>query len=591
MRIYRRLLQFVVPYRIRLLLAGFCMVMVAATTGASALLMKNVVDDIFTHHNVAMLRLLPLAVLVLYFVKGIGNYGQEYLLFWVGQRVVHDLRNRLYEHIQGLSLNFFVQTPTGQIVSRVMNDVGILQSAVTGVLVNLVKEPFTILFLVGVLFYRDWQLALLALVVLPLCAVPLVRFGRSLRKVGRRAQEKMADMNIHLQETITGAHIVKAFNMEGYEAKRFANHNLNYFGQIMRAEQIKAVTSPVMEFIGGVGLAFVIWYGGYQVIKGTATTGSFFSFVAALFLLYGPIRSLSRVSNVIQHSMAAAERVFHVLDLTTDVRESPHAYPLPRMTKDVEFRDVNFRYAKTPVVSNISFRVRAGEKVAIVGASGAGKSTLVNLVARFFDVASGDILIDGHDIREVTLDSLRSQMGIVTQQTILFDDTVANNIAYGNENHCREEVMAAARAANAHQFILSMPKGYDTMIGEKGVRLSGGERQRIAIARAILRNPPILILDEATSALDSESELLVQEALDRLMTNRTSFVIAHRLSTIHGADLIIVLEGGKVVESGKHDALMAQNGVYRRLYELQFQRNERWISSRQDIEAKAPSVL
>ena len=591
MRIYRRLLQFVVPYRIRLLLAGFCMVMVAATTGTSALLMKNVVDDIFTHHNVAMLRLLPLAVLLLYFVKGIGNYGQEYLLFWVGQRVVHDLRNRLYEHIQGLSLNFFVQTPTGQIVSRVMNDVGILQSAVTGVLVNLVKEPFTILFLVGVLFYRDWQLALLALVVLPLCAVPLVRFGRSLRKVGRRAQEKMADMNIHLQETITGAHIVKAFNMEGYEAKRFANHNLNYFGQIMRAEQIKAVTSPVMEFIGGVGLAFVIWYGGYQVIKGTATTGSFFSFVAALFLLYGPIRSLSRVSNVIQHSMAAAERVFHVLDLTTDVRESPHAYPLPRMTKDVEFRDVNFRYAKTPVVSDISFRVRAGEKVAIVGASGAGKSTLVNLVARFFDVASGDILIDGHDIREVTLDSLRSQMGIVTQQTILFDDTVANNIAYGNENHCREEVMAAARAANAHQFILSMPKGYDTMIGEKGVRLSGGERQRIAIARAILRNPPILILDEATSALDSESELLVQEALDRLMTNRTSFVIAHRLSTIHGADLIIVLEGGKVVESGKHDALMAQNGVYRRLYELQFQRNERWISSRQDIEAKAPSVL
>ncbi|MDH7500488.1 MAG: ABC transporter transmembrane domain-containing protein, partial [candidate division NC10 bacterium] len=342
MKIYRRLLQYVKPYQARLFLAGFCMVLVAATTGASALLTKNVVDDIFTRHDMTMLRLLPLAVLLLYFLKGVGTYGQDYLLFWVGQRVVHDLRCKLYEHVQGLSLNFFVQTPTGQIVSRVINDVGILQNTVTGVLVNLVKEPFTILFLVGVLFYRDWKLALIALIALPLCAIPLVRFGRALRRVGRRAQEKMADINIHLQETITGAHIVKAFNMEPNEAKRFAQHSSNYFRQVMKGEQIKAITSPVMECIGGIGLAFVIWFGGYQVVKGVTTTGAYFSFVAALFLLYGPIRSLSRVINIIQHSMAAAERVFHVLDLKPEVQESPDAYPLPRMTKEVEFRRVSF---------------------------------------------------------------------------------------------------------------------------------------------------------------------------------------------------------------------------------------------------------
>jgi len=570
MNLYRRLLEFVKPYWRRLAGAMVCMLMVSGATSASAFLVKPVLDDIFFKKDLFMLKLLPFAIISLFLIKGIFDYGQSYLMSYVGQRIIADLREKIYNHLQSLSLSFFTRHPTGVLMSRIINDVNLIQGAVSEAVTGLIKDFFTILGLVVVVFYRDWKLALVAMVVFPLAIYPLVKFGRKLRSYSYRSQTTMGDISAILMETISGNRIVKAFNMEDYERKRFAGENRKLFNLLMKSVRVRALSHPLMEFLGGVGIAFIVFYGGYNVIKGVATPGTFFSFLAALLMLYEPVKRLSGVNNTIQQGLAAASRIFEVLDAVPEIRNKPGAKPLHSITQGIEFQDVSFRYEEEWVLKNISLQIKVGEVVAFVGASGGGKTTLLNLLPRFYDVSSGRILIDGVDIRDYTIESLRSMIGIVTQQTILFNDTVKNNIAYGKMGEPMEEIIKAAQAANAHGFIQNLPQGYDTIIGEQGIKLSGGERQRISIARALLKNAPILILDEATSSLDSESEVEVQKALEYLMQGRTTLVIAHRLSTVRRADRIVVISNGTIKEIGTHEELLEKNGEYKRLYLMQF---------------------
>jgi ATP-binding cassette, subfamily B, bacterial MsbA len=567
---HKRLFDLIKDNRMRLFLAMLCMLVMAAATSATAFLVKPVLDDIFFNKNIQMLTLIPVAVIVIYLLRGFGMYGQEYLMSYVGQGIIRRLRNMLYDHIQDLPLSFFHAEKTGVLMSRITNDVNIIKSMVSTAVTSVLRDCFTIIGLTGVIFYRDWKLALYAIIILPIAFLPIVQFGRRVRRVSTGCQESMADLSSFLHETFSGNKIVKAFGMEPYEKRRFHEKTFSLFQLEMKAVIARSLSSPIMEFLAGLGIAFIIWYGGYRVISGESTAGTFFSFMAAVLMLYDPVKKLSNLNNSIQEGLAAADRAFDIIERKSDIQEIDNPVDIPFHPHSVSFENVGFSYDETPVLKHINLTVNAGEILALVGMSGGGKTTLVNLIPRFYDITHGVIRVDETDIRNASLKSLREQIAIVTQEPILFNDTISNNIAYGNPLAPFQDIVAAAKAAFAYDFIERLPMQFDTSIGELGSRLSGGEKQRLCIARALLKNAPILILDEATSSLDSESEMLVQKALENLMKGRTTFVIAHRLSTIGYASRIIVIVNGEIIERGSHEDLMAKQGEYCKLYEMQF---------------------
>jgi ATP-binding cassette, subfamily B, bacterial MsbA len=567
----RRLLTYLRPYMWPFFVgAMICMVLFSATSGAMPFLVRFVFDDVFTSKNTTALTVIPLAIIATFLVRGVLSFGSSYLTEYVGQRIVADLRLELNEHIQRLSLSFFNRHPTGTILSRVNSDVGLVRVALTEAVASVLKDSVSLVVLIAVAFWNDWVLALIAFVVFPASVLPIMRMSRRLRRISRRGQVSLGQLTALLQETVQGNRVVKAFGMEEYENRRFAQENIRLLGLTMKTARIRAFTTPMLEIFAAFAIAGVVWYGGNSVIGGGRTQGSFLAFLTAIFLLYEPFKQLGKANNAIQQGLAAADRVFEVIDAVPEVRDRPGAHTLIEVQRGIEFDNVGFRYERDFVLRGIDLSIRLGEVLALVGPSGGGKSTLADLILRFYDVSEGAIRIDGIDIRDLTLESLRAHIGLVTQHTFLFNDTVKNNIAYGGIERDMDAIVAAANAAYAHEFITQLPQGYDTMIGELGMRLSGGQRQRIAIARALLKNAPILVLDEATSALDNESERLVQQALEVLMHGRTTLVIAHRLSTIRRADRILVLVGGHIVEQGTHDELLALNAEYRRLHDMQF---------------------
>ena len=571
--VYRRLLPLMRPYLPVLVLGAALALVVAAMEGAIAWLVKPALDDIFIRRDEAMLRLIPLLLLGAYLVKGTGRYGQAYLMAAVGERVVATLRRRLYTHIQGMPLSFFAGLHSAELMSRVVTDVNRLARVSSTVLVMAFRQIAMVVALLSVMVARDWRLALIAVIVFPFVGVAVRSIGLRLYRINRRSQQKVAELNVLLHEAFSGMKIVKAFGREAHEAERFDRVNGRLLDLALKDHRTDEITEPLMEVLAAFGIMGALWYGGHQVIAGTMTPGDFFSFTAALALIYGPVRQLSRIMNTIQQSTASVERVFEILDTPPAIADRPGATALPGFTSTLRFEGVSFRYPGSPdlTLRDITLDIRRGEVVAFVGMSGAGKSTLIDLVPRFHDVTAGRITVDGHDVRDVTQASLRATIGVVTQETFLFSGSIHDNIAYGRPGATVDDVARAARQAHAEEFIRASPDGYATLVGERGVRLSGGQRQRLAIARAFLKDPPILILDEATSDLDAESEFMVQQALTDLMRGRTVLVIAHRLATVRNADRIVVVHEGRIAEVGRHDELLAREGVYRRLYALQME--------------------
>lgn len=558
------------PYTKKLLIAMTAMIIVALFNAVQAYMVKPLLDEIFFKKNAAWLTALPLALLVVFFVKGVFYFFYSYLLEWVGQSVIKDLRNAIYGHLHDLSMNFFYKNSTGELVSRIMNDVAMLQGTVSHALIYILRDLFSVVGLLAVIFYMDWRLALVSLIFIPMAAVPIVVFGKKFRRISSRYQQGVGEASNFLNETIRGIRIVKAFCAEEQEKQRFAVKMQQLFDTLMSETRFRSLSHPLIEFLGGIGMALIIWFGGNEVLKGHSTPGTFMAFLTALVMLYEPIKGVSKLNSTIQSGMAGAARIFAMLDIEPDIKEPKQPILLPPFRSTIEFRKVSFAYnLGEMVLHDLSLQIAQGEVIAVVGPSGGGKSSLASLLPRFHEVSSGAVLIDGYDIRDLSLHSLRSQIAIVTQQTILFNDSVRSNIAYGNPDCSEEDIRQAAAAAFALEFIEDFPDGFDTLIGEAGVRLSGGQQQRISIARAILKNAPILILDEATSALDTESERKVQQALDNLMKNRTTLVIAHRLSTIKNADRIVVMQEGRLVEEGSHEQLLALGGIYKGLHSMQ----------------------
>lgn len=575
MKNYMRLLAYIKPYTRRLALAVVCIIMAAGANLYLPWIIKDMIDDVLMSKDMVMLNLIAAGILVVMFTRGVFYYGQSYLVSYVGQRVIIDVRSVLFRKFQRMPLSYYDKQQTGTVMSYITNDVAVMQSAIVDNLIELVTEGSILIGSLAMMIYLDWKLSLLTLMTIPLVGFAMKIFGRKLKRSSTVIQERVAEITSLLQESISAIRVVKSFVRESYEIKRFEEQNWRNFQAAMKNVKLSSLLTPTVEFLAAIAVTFIVWFGGYEVVNEVITAGELVAFLTYAVNLANPVKRLSRVYAAIQKAMAAADRVFAVMDLDEKITDVPGAKPLPPIKGKVEFKDITFSYKEgQPALQHISLKAEPGQMIALVGPSGSGKSTIANLIPRFYDVDSGVITIDDHDIRQVTADSLREQIGLVPQETMLFSTSVMENIRYGRLEATDEEVIEAAEAANAEEFIKELPEGYDTKLGERGLNLSGGQRQRLAIARAILKNPRVLILDEATSALDTESEKIVQDALDNLMVGRTSFVIAHRLSTIFNADQIFVVENGHLREHGTHEELLAAGGLYSNLYNIQFRQNQ-----------------
>ena len=597
-------MKFVMPHIGVLALASLCMVITSAFSGISigmiiplvdnvisgkkitvpgaALLppvVKHLIDVVNAMPPMALLNKMVILVMILWLLRNFFEFCQTYFMNDVAQRIIRDVKNIIYKKLLTLSMDFYSKNATGRLMSRVTYDAAIIRDSISTGLTDLIYQPIQLVVYVimvfGIKFYFkiSWLLIFISLVLFPLVIYPVIKIGKKLKSISKKSQEKMADITTTLHETISGIRVVKAFSMEPYEVKKFADQNQSFYKLSMKSIKRMSVVSPITEFVGMVCIAIILWLAAKDIVSGALSAGAFITFLASILSLMRPIKRLTNVYSINQQALAAATRIFDVLDTPPSVAEKPGAVELARIRTGVTFEKVYFRYEDKDVLKDVNLNISVGEIAAFVGPSGVGKTTLVNLVPRFYDVTAGSVKIDGTDIRDCTLRSLMGQIGIVTQETMLFNDTVAANISYGSQTHKMDEIMKAAKIANAHNFIIKMPQGYETIVGERGFRLSGGEKQRLAIARAVFKDPPILILDEATSQLDTESEMLVQEAIDRMMRGRTVFVIAHRLSTIKHANTIYVLDAGRAVEKGSHEELLAKSGLYKRLYDMQFKDN------------------